>query len=142
AIPGSNPTIAFYSYLAKTEKSLSQHHTIIFDVAEINNGNAYNKYTGIFTAPDSGLYFFSWTMFAYPHSHLFSEIVKNNEVHGNAKVDTDNTADYDSTTSNVIIAVNQGDVVYVRTQSGVSSGYILGLDHTYFRSSFCGFRLN
>ena len=38
--------------------------TIVFENADINEGNSYNPTTGIFTAPYKGIYKFSMTIMA------------------------------------------------------------------------------
>jgi hypothetical protein len=33
-----------------------KHHTLIFDIAKTNTSNGNSKFSGLFTAPDRGLY--------------------------------------------------------------------------------------
>ena len=48
--------IAFSAYLSYIIPHLAPGHTIKYDQIIINDGNAYNHYTGIFTVPTTGVY--------------------------------------------------------------------------------------
>ncbi len=59
------PIVAFIAYLQKmlsVESNRSQ--IIVFENADINEGNGYNPTTGIFTASYRGIYKFSMTIMA------------------------------------------------------------------------------
>jgi len=48
--------VSFYARLSK-HVALGTTQTVIFDEVATNNGHAYNKHTGHFTAPRDGTYF-------------------------------------------------------------------------------------
>jgi hypothetical protein len=50
--------IAFYAYMTKNEQNTDPHHTLMFVSMETNVENGYNNNTGIFTAPEPGVYLF------------------------------------------------------------------------------------
>ncbi|XP_052259149.1 heavy metal-binding protein HIP-like [Dreissena polymorpha] len=50
-------SVAFSAYLNRDAINLSRSHTIQFQGVVLNDGNAYNKYTGVFTVPLDGVYF-------------------------------------------------------------------------------------
>jgi hypothetical protein len=45
------------------ERQIGPHHQLVFAVLVTNYGNGYSKNTGIFTAPQSGVYAFSFIVF-------------------------------------------------------------------------------
>ncbi|CAG2227876.1 unnamed protein product [Mytilus edulis] len=49
---------AFYAYMSSSENNPGPHHTLIFNQVISNIGNGYNQFTGIFTAPSTGIYVF------------------------------------------------------------------------------------
>lgn len=126
--------------MSKDEPSPGGHHTVVFDVLKTNVGNAYNKYSGMFTAPTSGLYYFSLTLHVFCYAEIFAVIVKNDEVIGSTVADSDEVCDNHSATSNIIIEMNQGDVAFVRTSSTATS-YGNIRSNVDRRSSFSGFKL-
>ena len=76
---------AFYAQLNKAQIGPSKHHPIVFDNVITNQNGAYSKFTGIFTAPVSGLYCFMYTTRVKCHTstvHSSIEIVRNNDVEG------------------------------------------------------------
>lgn len=67
------PMVAFVAYLQKMLSVESNHsEIIIFEVADINDGNGYNPTTGIFTAGYRGIYKFSITIMAQMDSIVSS----------------------------------------------------------------------
>lgn len=59
-------TIAFQSSLFKTLENMKNQETVIFDKVSLNEGNAYDKTSGIFVAPLDGIYSFTFTMLTNP----------------------------------------------------------------------------
>ena len=59
------PIVAFVAHLQKMLSVASNRsETIVFEVAQMNDGKGYNPTTGIFTAPHRGIYKFSMTIMA------------------------------------------------------------------------------
>ena len=107
--------IAFYVYLTHPENNPGKHHTIIYDYVVTNYGNGYNKYTGAFIAPRSGVYVFTWTTFANPGSYLPIELIVNNYRYG--IISADGNALYNGVTGVAVVHLNQYDAVLVRSDS-------------------------
>lgn len=128
--------VAFYAYLSTHEAASSAiHHIIAFDKVITNVGNAYHPHTGTFIAPRSGLYIFTWTIAQWGTSYHVTELVVDND---NVNVIYMNPANLvvGSVTGTVVVHVNQGDDVFVRTGSGNNHGEIISnIDN---RSTFAG----
>jgi hypothetical protein len=63
ATPSSPPTtsvIAFYAYMSRDTPTITIQHPLTFDVVKTNLGNGYHPATGVFIAPESGVYVFTW----------------------------------------------------------------------------------
>ncbi|XP_062605025.1 heavy metal-binding protein HIP-like [Saccostrea cucullata] len=56
--------VAFYAYISKNFGGVGVGQVFIYDTLVTNYGNAYSRHTGAFTAPTSGVYAFSYTVFA------------------------------------------------------------------------------
>ncbi|VDI70832.1 Hypothetical predicted protein [Mytilus galloprovincialis] len=108
--------IGFYAYLGQNEDSPSKHHTIIFNVQKTNVGNGYNPFSGLFTAPQDGLYTFS-TSITMLHHYASFDVVKNADVQGSFFVDAGGVGEYRSSSTTIVLALVNGDVVFVRTSA-------------------------
>ena len=53
---------------------------MVFDKTILNRGEYYNKYDGIFIAPISGIYLFSWSVCTVDSFYAFTELVIENTV--------------------------------------------------------------
>lgn len=104
---------------------------MVYDKMRTNFENGYNTHTGIFTAPRAGLYSFTWVTRVACNNAYTSELRVNNEVVGSTYA----YCGYNTVTGNVVVKVNKGDSVFVRTLSG--KGNIKSNQNG--RSSFSGF---
>ncbi|XP_062607189.1 uncharacterized protein LOC134268979 [Saccostrea cucullata] len=126
----------FYAYLSNDLANPGGQHTIAYDVIKTNFDNAYNQYTGIFTASKEGLYSFTWVTRVECGEAYTSELIVNKDVVGS----TFAYCGWNTVTGNAIVKVTKGDAVFVRTRPGVGKGKIRS--NEYGRTSFSGFIIN
>ena len=108
--------VAFYAYLS-TVVNISSNQPIVYDLVKVNIGNGYNKYSGHFRAPVSGLYFFMNTVMSKPDHSIHVAIMKNGEGYSYNWADS---YGYESGTAGMIMELDSGDVVYVKDTDGGS----------------------
>lgn len=77
--------------------------TVIFDKVSLNEGNAYDKTSGIFTAPLNGIYSFTWTT-ATRGGKLITKMFTDGSGRNGIEV----------TTSHVNIKMKKGDKAWIR----------------------------
>nr|XP_011412477.3 uncharacterized protein LOC105317520 isoform X2 [Crassostrea gigas] len=131
---------AFSAYVSHYETDISKDFTIHFDTILTNIGNHYNKHSGIFTAPQHGVYVFTWNLYCHAEGYIFSQLVVNSNVVGAMLTDSEGASNSRSHTNIVVVEVNQGDIVFVRTHPTLT--HIGNLySHSEWRSSFNGWTL-
>ena len=131
---------AFSAYVSVLETDLSIDHTIKFDTIMTNIGSHYNRHSGMFTAPEQGVYVFSWNLYCHSGGYIFSQLVVNSNVVGAMFTTAQGADNIRTTTGNMVVQVNAGDVVYVRTHPTQShSGNLYS--HPDWRSSFSGWKV-
>ncbi|XP_062607178.1 complement C1q-like protein 3 [Saccostrea cucullata] len=126
--------IGFYAYMSSDEPDPRGHHTLVYDVTQTNYGNGYNKDTGVFTAPMGGLYSFTWSTRVECHLAHTTDLVINAKIMGSTYA----YCGFNTVTGHVVAAVNQGDVVFMRTHS-TSPGQGAIKSNEFGRSAFSGF---
>ena len=129
----ANPVggVGFYAVLSTTEQNPGKHHTIIFDSVTTNVGTAYNGNSGVFTAPNPGIYSFSWSIAVICHSYAATELVVNSDAIGFIETDGETDCEHKLSTGNVVVDLHTGDIVLVRTNSQYPiKGSILRGPHT------------
>ncbi|XP_063399076.1 complement C1q-like protein 2 [Mytilus trossulus] len=131
--------VAFYAYMSKDDPSLLKHNQLVFDVVKINIGNGYLNNTGVFVAPSSGTYVFSWTLYTGNHGATYYDLMVNGEIYGSTLGETDDVpGDFDSDSGTVVVSLNTGDNVYFRSIIQTTA-FILGRRSA--RTSFSGWKL-
>ena len=117
------------------------HQIVVFDSIQTNVGSAYNNYSGIFTVPVSGVYSFSWSIADNGcHGAVYTVLVVNNVEVGGIGTDGSDVCDDELATGQVVLELNVGQIVFVRTDSTTpAQGAIRG--RTFNRSTFSGFLL-
>lgn len=109
------PKAAFHVQLVHDLICVGNYQKIVFDLVMTNVGNGYNKVDGLFTAPTSGTYILSWTSASADNLHMQTELLVNNQVVGLAWSDAGNHSDFVLASNTVIVELNSGDVVWVRS---------------------------
>ncbi|XP_056002058.1 uncharacterized protein LOC130049047 [Ostrea edulis] len=132
--------VAFYSYLSHHETNPGHHQTIIFDHVVINVGGNYNHHSGIFNSPGNGVYTFSWTLYCTDGGYFTTELVVNSNPVGGAYCDAQGANYIRHTLGVVVVEINPGDIVYVRTSpTDNMAGYIFS--NLSARTTFSGWKL-
>lgn len=110
-------TVVFQSSLKKVLKNLKNQETVVFDEITLNEGNSYNKTSGIFTAPFDGIYSFTWTTLTAGGKYFMTEIVRNG--HPIAYNHNDGRGvggeGYPMSSSHANIKMKKGERVWIRT---------------------------
>ncbi|XP_061196484.1 uncharacterized protein LOC133204758 [Saccostrea echinata] len=141
--PTAHRTIAFYAYFSSDVSHTGQGQILKFDVVKTNAGNAYHKSSGVFIAPESGYYAFSWTSrikhYGGTGEDHALELVVNSDIYGSIYMKS-LTGEDGQATGVAIAHVNQGDDVYIQTHSRDPGSGAIRSD-LYGRSSFSGWKL-
>lgn len=125
--------------MSTTIPSVTGHSTLVFDVMKTNNGNGYHPPTGVFIAPESGIYVFTWTMREYGDCFHSTQLMVNNDEIGIIHMHSVSAGDFLGT-GVVVMHVNAGDDVYVRTHAKWNNFCFVSNEGG--RSSFAGWKLS
>ncbi|XP_062609632.1 uncharacterized protein LOC134271453 [Saccostrea cucullata] len=81
--------IAFHAYLSHNIPGpLAEHHIIQFDFVQLNKGNGYRAYDGLFVVPASGTYVFTWGFMSNTSDCVYTQLMKNSDVLGTRYADS------------------------------------------------------
>ena len=128
--------------MSKTENHVVDHKILTFDAVQINEGNGYNKHTGSFIVPQSGVYVFTYTLLIHSNSEVCTDLIINDSIYGHAYGFSGSLDVRQTATSIVVSRVNQGDTVFVRTASDGACGQTGAFyGDTWRRSAFAGWLL-
>ena len=107
----------------------------IFDTVVTNVGNAYNDHTGLFTAPDNGIYVFNFNFINHwDEETVHAKLIKNGKT---IAIGIANSIEsFDNGGAMVTVQLEKGDEVYVTR--GDLGNRILG----DWWCKFSGFRLS
>lgn len=88
---------------------------VVYDKIWLNTGGVYSTITGLFTAPSSGLYVFSWTNLVAEMPMFDSEILVNGERKDLAKCSHElDRQGFESCSNTVPVVLKKGDLVNIR----------------------------
>ncbi|XP_040891209.1 cerebellin-1-like [Toxotes jaculatrix] len=100
----------------------TRNSPIPYDVITLNQGSGYNPALGLFTAPRSGLYSFSFSVYskvdmAGERMYYKVQLMRNGEVVASTWEDNREDSE-DSSSQTVLLSLEQGGQVYVELLSG------------------------
>ncbi|XP_046458918.1 uncharacterized protein LOC124205520 isoform X2 [Daphnia pulex] len=130
-------------YVQRNSPFKTENIPIPFDLAVLNEGNAMNLTSGIFTAPRPGIYFFSFAGTARLYSsssvNFYSRLYLNGHRIGASNVQENNAPvdQYSPFTLQSTLNLKKGDRVWVQIRGSFSSLY----DDSDHLTHFTGFML-
>ncbi len=134
-------------YVQRNSSFATTNTPIPFELAVINEGNAMNLTSGIFTAPRPGIYFFSFTglaIFVNSTIRIFLQVglYLNGSLIGSGHVDEQNTisVDFSQLTLQSTQNLKKGDEVWL-VITYISPGVILVEEIGRHFTHFTGFML-
>jgi hypothetical protein len=116
-VPSESRLVAFHAKLAENHVfTLEHNNSIVFNEVPFNSGTGYNRDSGMFVCPVTGLYGFSWTVVVGPRDYEFTEFMVNGEVYGESYAGVEQMSTTgDSGTGKIILLLNHWDHAWVRT---------------------------
>ncbi|XP_070711295.1 complement C1q-like protein 2 [Pempheris klunzingeri] len=110
--------------------------TLIYGKVMMNTGSAYNQYTGVFAAPVTGVYYFTFFYHAAGTNPTTLSLYKNNQL---VAMTHDHSTSHDGADNGgnaALLQLQQGDQVYVRLGANT---HIWAQSHV---TTFSGFLLS
>jgi hypothetical protein len=109
---------------------------ISFGDVILNQGGGYDPQTGIFTAPDDGLYSFTWAFLTKKGGTIYFSAMVDNETKVRSCV-KNLQDDYISTSGHLLYDLKKGSQVWIQTFY-LQATYVHANSYTYFS----GHRIN
>ena len=104
------PKVAFNAYTT-TSGSYPKDKVIIFPNVLLNEGDGYNKDTGVFTAPVSGLYYFQAHVCQWPTVYITVSIVHDHHQLATTTIHESDTSSCGSVSAPVLVNVGENDFI-------------------------------
>jgi hypothetical protein len=138
--------VPVYFYVQRNSNFNTTFTPVPFDLARVNEGNAMNLTSGIFTAPMPGIYFFSFAGVARllsSSSAVFFDffLYLNGNLIGSSFIEEQNVPvfQFSPLTLQSTLNLQKGDEVWVQISYSGSSSYLVDSGNHY--THFTGFML-
>lgn len=125
--------IAFHANLKSHLNNVPVNSTIKFENVQLNKGNGYDPITGIFTAPEDGVYSFSWSFLSQAGGTVYIAGVVDNADHAHTCIETQQSK-FINTSGHLLYELRKGNKVWIRTWH-IPATFIHGGFYTYFSGS-------
>lgn len=108
--------VAFSAYLTHTQYSMRPGENIVFDRVILNDGSGYDSSTGIFQAPVSGTYLFTFHFDTHVHTFIRLSVDRRNQVDAVANPHISALNKEDDTMSGNTVIIHVGIAQKVRVE--------------------------
>ncbi|XP_048741359.1 uncharacterized protein LOC125655207 [Ostrea edulis] len=109
--------VAFYAVMSRSLTNPGDQHTFIFDEVKVNAGNGYHPHSGIFIAPSTGIYVFTWSMRLIGNEHHSAQLMIDGKEHGAVYLAVGGDSNNDNVSGTGVAFLNQGDDAFIRTST-------------------------
>ena len=111
--------VAFHTSL-QTGKHYTINEIIKYDVIHLDTENGFNKLTGEYIAPKTGVYVFSWKTILNGDTHKYStRLMVNGSPEGYQWVQAGSGDTDPSATDVVVLDITSGDEIYIQVHASV-----------------------
>ncbi|XP_062615677.1 complement C1q-like protein 2 [Saccostrea cucullata] len=128
--PSVGNVIAFHAAIKSHLSNVPVNTIMKFDEVLLNKGNGYDPKTGLFTAPEDGIYSFEWTYLSSKKSTVYLEAVVDGVRKASSCVN-DQQSSHVSITGHLVYELKKGNKVWIRTFY-VAAGYMYANLYTFF----------
>ncbi|KAM9467166.1 complement C1q-like protein 4 isoform 1-T1 [Salvelinus alpinus] len=113
--------------------------TLIFGEVITNIGDGYNCYTGVFTAPKRGVYYFTFTVYCWSNGNqVGAAMYKDGKEILFAWLGAKKGSNEDFVTNAITLQLERGNAVYMR----LPEGFVITSRESSNVTTFSGFLLN
>ncbi|XP_053400228.1 cerebellin-3-like [Mercenaria mercenaria] len=106
------PVVAFHARRSSTV-TVSSGGTVVFDTVLMNEGESYDRATGVFTAPYNGLYYFAAHVCNQGNKDVqYAIVVDNNQLTSSTQYD-DNSV-YSCSSVNAVVVMKSADRAWIK----------------------------
>lgn len=128
--------IAFHASLENHLRNVPVGTVIKFKKVHLNKGTGYDPSTGVFTAPEDGVYSFAWSFLSSKGSTVYIAAVVDNQVQAYTCVN-DQQSFHVSTSGHFIYELKKGNKVWIKTWYRT-----VAYMHADYFSYFSGYKIN
>ncbi|XP_063404572.1 complement C1q tumor necrosis factor-related protein 2-like [Mytilus trossulus] len=131
--------VMFYALTERTF-TLQTLSTVVYEKTIVNTGGHYNTFDGVFVAPRSGTYLFSWTSCTNAANYAFTELMVENQEIATAGV-YEHAGNHHCGSMSSLCKMNKEDHAWIRTTPYGATNYFYSHRNTP-HSSFLGMLLS
>lgn len=125
--------IAFHASLKNHLSNVPVNTIIKFEKVHLNKGNGYDPATGVFTAPEDGVYSFAWSFISSKGDTVYLAAVVDNQVQAYACINQQKS-NHISTSGHFINELKKGNKVWIKTWNVVAT--------FMYADIFSGYKIN
>ena len=127
----------FFAIINNNHFHLDKESTVVFETIILNEGDGYNKYDGVFVAPEDGIYLFSWTVSSQGSSLVMTKLVVDSKVISSTGERNNHSNGHTSAPMTTLCRMKQDCHAFIRT-TGYNGPHYFHSFNNHPRNSLLG----